>query len=62
MATEARKRAIRKYEAEKVDRINCRLPKGYKDEILASGSTVNHFIIEAVREKLDRIKLDNSKN
>lgn len=53
-ASEAQKRAIAKYEAEKVDRINCRLPKGIKDKILESGYTVNAFIIEAVKEKLER--------
>lgn len=53
--TEAQKKAIAKYEAEKVDRINCRLPKGTKERILATGMTVNSFIIDAVNEKLESI-------
>lgn len=54
-ATEAQKRAIAKYEAEKVERINCRLPKGTKDRIAATGQTVNAFIVSAVLDKLDKI-------
>lgn len=53
-ATEAQKRAVAKYETEKVDRINCRLPKPLKSEIEKTGQSVNAFIIEAVREKLAR--------
>lgn len=53
MATEAQKRAIRKYE-ETVDRINCRFPKGTKERITATGASLNAFIIEAVLEKLER--------
>lgn len=53
-ASDAQKRAIAKYEAEKVDRINCRLPKGIKEKISEKGYTVNAFIIEAVTEKLER--------
>ncbi len=56
MASEAQKRAIQKYEQEKVDRINCRLPKGMKEQIQETGASVNAFIIEAVQEKLDRIQ------
>ena len=52
--TEAQKRATAKYEKEKVDRINCRLPKPLKDEIEKTGMSVNAFIIEAVKEKLSR--------
>ena len=55
-ATEAQKRAIKRYEAEKVDRINCRLPKPLKSEIEKTGQSVNAFIIEAVTEKLNREK------
>ena len=56
MASEAQKRAIQKYEQEKVDRINCRLPKGMKEQIQETGASVNAFIIEAVQEKLDRLQ------
>lgn len=54
MATEAQRRAIKKYEEEKVDRINCRFPKGIVDEIRKNGYKVNAFIIEAVTEKLNK--------
>lgn len=54
MASDAQKRAIAKYETEKVDRINCRLPKPLKQEIEKTGFSVNAFIIEAVKEKLSR--------
>lgn len=53
-ATDAQKKAIAKYEREKVDRINCRLPKGIKEEIQKTGASVNAFIIDAVLEKLNR--------
>lgn len=54
MATDAQKKAIAKYEREKVDRINCRFPKGIKEEIQKTGASVNAFIINAVIEKLAR--------
>ena len=50
----AQKKAVAKYETEKVDRINCRLPKPLKQEIEKTGISVNMFIIDAVREKLKR--------
>lgn len=53
-ATEAQKKAVAKYENEKVDRINCRLPKPLKAEIEKRSKSVNAFIIEAVCEKLAR--------
>lgn len=59
-ATEAQKRAIAKYEKDKVDRINCRLPKGTKGKIIECGYTVNAFIIDAVAEKLEKIARDTS--
>ena len=54
--SEALRRAVRKYETEKVDRINCRLPKGLKERIQATGASVNSFIIDAVNEKLEKIE------
>lgn len=54
MASDAQKKAIKKYETEKVDRINCRLPKPLKSEIEKTGIAINAFIIEAVKEKLSR--------
>lgn len=61
MATEAQKRAIRKYE-ETVDRINCRFPKGTKERITATGASLNAFIIEAVLEKLERENKKEERN
>ena len=51
--TEAQRRAISKYQ-ETIDRINCRFPKGTKDRITATGSSVNAFIIKAVLEALEQ--------
>lgn len=53
-ASDAQKKAIAKYERDKVDRINCRFPKGIKEEIQKTGASVNAFIIDAVLEKLAR--------
>jgi uncharacterized protein (DUF1778 family) len=62
MATEAQKAAIRRYEQNTVDRINVRLPKGTKDQILDAGAkSVNNFIIEAVMEKLETTQGDTEK-
>lgn len=55
MATkEARARATAKYEAQAYDKVLVRLPKGRKDEITATGSSVNGFINKAITEKLER--------
>jgi uncharacterized protein (DUF1778 family) len=62
MATEAQKAAIRRYEQNTVDRINVRLPKGTKDQILDTGAeSVNSFIIDAVLEKLETAQKDTEK-
>lgn len=55
-ATEAQKRAIAKYERDTVERINCRLPKGTKKRIAATGYTANAFILAAVEEKLEKME------
>ena len=55
-ATKAQIRAVRKYEAEKVDRVNCRFKRGTKERILETGYTINGFIVEAVMEKLERLE------
>ena len=55
MATkEARARATAKYEAAKYDKVLLRLPKGKKDEIAATGQSLNGFINKAIDEKLAR--------
>lgn len=58
--TEAQRRAVANYQ-DKVDRVNCRFPKGTKARIEATGSSINAFIIDAVEEKLDSLKRDSGK-
>ena len=53
--SEAQRRAVANYQ-EKVDRVNCRFPKGTKQRIEATGSTINAFIIKAVEKELERIE------
>ena len=51
----AQKRATAKYEKEKYDKILLRLPKGMKEEIqMCTTGSVNNFIFEAIREKIDK--------
>lgn len=63
MATkEARQRATKKYENEKVDRVMFRVPKGQKEHIqqhaAKQGESVNAFLARAVEEAMQR---DNEK-
>lgn len=51
--SKAQAKATAKYERENYDKILLRLPKGTKDRIQATGSTVNGFIVRAVLEKLE---------
>lgn len=53
-SSEAQRRAVRKHDREKVDKVTVRLPKGTKDQILSMGQPVNSYVIEAVMEKLSR--------
>lgn len=53
-ASEARRRAVRKHDAEKVDRLTIRLPKGSKEIIKKAGYSVNEYVIKAVMEQLKR--------
>ena len=53
-ASEARRRAVRKHDAEKVDRVTIRLPKGSKEIIKKAGYSVNEYVIKAVMEPLKR--------
>lgn len=53
--SEAQRRAVANYQ-EKVDRVNCRFPKGTKQRIEATGSTINAFIIQAVEKELHRLE------
>ena len=52
-SSDAQRAAVARYD-EKHDRINCRLPKGTADAIRATGASVNSFIIDAVKEKLEK--------
>ena len=56
--SEAMLRAIKKYEAEKIDRISLRVPKG-KKEIIQNfaedhGESVNAFINRAIDEAMEK--------
>lgn len=53
--SEAQRRAVANYQ-DKVDRVNCRFPKGTKERIEDTGSSINAFIIQAVDEKLARVE------
>ena len=53
-ASEARRRAVRKHDAEKVDRVTIRLAKGSKEIIKKAGYYVNEYVIKAVMEQLRR--------
>ena len=53
-ASEVRRRAVRKHDAEKVDRVTIRLPKGSKEIIKKAGYSVNEYVIKAVMEQLKR--------
>ena len=58
-SSDATRRAVEKYQREKVDTIAYRVPKGEKDrlkEIAAQvGLSLNAFIDCAVKEKIDRL-------
>jgi len=65
MSTEAQKRAVKKYNTEKIDRVLLRMPRGKKDILQAhvdkQGESVNAFINRAIDETMardcqDRIK------
>ena len=57
-ASEAMKRAIKKYEKEKVDRLIFRLPKGQGEIIMQhaseQGESTNAFVVRAVKEAMER--------
>jgi hypothetical protein len=41
------------YAAEKYDRVSLMLPKGMKDEIRKKDGSINGYIIDAIKEKLN---------
>lgn len=63
-SSEALKRAIKKYDQEKVDRIPLRVPKGKKELIQSHaadcGESVNAFLNRAIDETIERDKTHSS--
>lgn len=53
-ASEAHMRATAKWEKENYDKVLVRFPKGTKEKITETGSSLNGFIVTAVNEKLER--------
>ena len=58
--TDAQKRAIAKYQSEKVEDIKVRVPKGrkgyYKLYAASIGESLNQFFINAADERIERDK------
>lgn len=58
IVSDAQRRAVRKYDKDKVDIIYLRVPKGQKDIIKEHASThnesVNEFVARAIRETMER--------
>ncbi len=61
-SSEAHKRAYKKWQAEKVDDLRIRVPKGRREIIrehaAAQGETINGFVLRAIDEAMER---DNGK-
>ena len=57
-SSEAAKRAVKKYDQEKIDRIAMRVPKGKREVIQAhaqeQGESINAFLNRAVDEVIER--------
>ena len=57
-ATEAQKKAVKKYQTEKTDEFKIRVPKGQKDVFKAHadsmGESLNAFVIRAINEAMKR--------
>lgn len=49
--------AVKKHDTEMVDKVAVRLPKGTKEAIYSTGKSVNAYVVEAVREKMERDNL-----
>lgn len=60
MSTDAKKRAVKKYNHDKVDMITVRVPKGEKAKIIAlakrNGESVNGMIIRLLRSEMETDK------
>ena len=57
-SSEAAKRAVKKYDQEKIDRIAMRVPKGKREVIQAhaqeQGESINAFLNRSVDETIER--------
>ncbi len=57
-ASEAQKRATKKYLSEKTENLYIRVPKGNKDLIknhaATKGESLNEFVIRAIKETMER--------
>ena len=51
---EAKARATAKYEAKAYDKVLLRMPKGKKEQISATGESLNGYINKAIDERLER--------
>ena len=60
MSSEANRRAVKKYNHDKVDMITVRVPKGEKAKIIAlakrNGESVNGMIIRLLRSEMETDK------
>ncbi len=54
--SEAQMRATAEYEKKNYDKVLVRFPKGTKEKITETGSSLNGFIVSAVQEKLQQLK------
>lgn len=52
--SKAQQRATKEWEKRNYDSVNLRLPKGTKEQIQATGETINGFINKAVAERLEK--------
>ena len=63
-STDAMRKAIKKYQTEKVDDIRIRVPKGRKEEIKAhaenQGESLNGFVVRAIDETMQRDSLEKN--
>ena len=59
--SKAQMKATATYEKKNYDKVLVRFPKGTKDKIVETGSSLNGFIVSAVNEKLEHIKTVSEK-
>lgn len=56
MVTEAKRKAIHKYDEKTYDKILVRLPKGSKELIKNTGKSVNGYINDILKSHLEELK------